>query len=140
MKMSIVVRTATKLISPFLVVYSFYLMTFGHLNPGGGFQAGVVLAASIILLITAEGYEEIEESFKPQAVRLLEGISAIFIVALAVLGLGFGGFFFNFIPGGEFGNLFSGGIIPFFNILVGLEVGGAFTFLFYILLRWVESD
>lgn len=140
MKMSIIVRTATKLISPFLVVYSFYLMTFGHLTPGGGFQAGVILSASIILLITAQGYKEIRESFKPQAVRLLEGISAISIVTLAILGLSFGEFFLNFARGGEFGNLFSGGIIPFFNILVGLEVGAAFTFLFHILLRWIESD
>ncbi|KXA90408.1 cation:proton antiporter [candidate division MSBL1 archaeon SCGC-AAA259D14] len=140
MKMSIIVRTGTKLISPFLVVYSFYLMIFGHLNPGGGFQAGVMLASGVVLLIIAHGHRWIEESFKPQAVQLLEGISALSIVILAILGLGFGGFFLNFIPGGDFGNLLSGGIVPFFNVLVGLEVGGAFTFLFYILLRWVESD
>ncbi|KXA96444.1 cation:proton antiporter, partial [candidate division MSBL1 archaeon SCGC-AAA259I09] len=87
MKMSIIVRTGTKLISPFLVVYSFYLMIFGHLNPGGGFQAGVMLASGVVLLIIAHGHRWIEESFKPQAVQLLEGISALSIVILAILGL-----------------------------------------------------
>jgi len=52
----------------------------------------------------------------------------------------FGGFFYNFLKGGRFGSLVSGGIVPLFNIAVGLKVGAAFTFLFYILLRWVESD
>ncbi len=140
MKMSVIVRSATKLLSPFLVVYSLYLMIFGHLTPGGGFQAGVILAASVILLILSRGYKEIREAFSAHVVRLLESSSILIIVLLAMTGLAFGGFFFNFIGAGEFGSLFSGGIAPIFNILVGLEVGAAFIFLFYIFLKEVEND
>ncbi len=63
MKMSTVVRTTTKLISPFLVTYAVYLMVYGHLSPGGGFQAGVVLAVSVILLITSHGYKKVRKRF-----------------------------------------------------------------------------
>jgi len=140
MKMSVIVRSATRLLSPFLVVYSLYLMVFGHLTPGGGFQAGVIFAASVILLILSRGYKEIRDAFSSHVIRLLESSSILIILLLAITGLGFGGFFFNFIRGGEFGSLFSGGIVPIFNILVGLEVGAAFVFLFYIFLKEVEND
>ncbi|MFW6144032.1 MAG: MnhB domain-containing protein, partial [Candidatus Natronoplasma sp.] len=61
MMMSPIVRTTTKLVSPFLVSYSLYLMFYGHLSPGGGFQAGVILAVSVIILITSYGDERVRE-------------------------------------------------------------------------------
>ncbi|NJE08533.1 cation:proton antiporter [Thermococcus sp. M39] len=140
MKMSIVVRTTTKLISPFLVTYAAYLMIYGHLSPGGGFQAGVILAVSVILLITSHGYKKVKKKFKFKEVGIIESFSAIFLVSLGLVGILFGGFFYNFLNERKFGSLISGGIVPLFNIAVGLKVGAAFTFLFYILLRWVESD
>jgi len=115
-------------------------MVYGHLSPGGGFQAGVILAVSVILLITSHGYMKVRKRFKFKEVGIIEGSSAMFLVGLGLTGMFFGGFFYNFLKGGRFGSLVSGGIVPLFNIAVGLKVGAAFTFLFYILLRWVESD
>ncbi|ALV62887.1 putative Na(+) H(+) antiporter subunit B [Thermococcus sp. 2319x1] len=140
MKMSLIVRTTTKLISPFLVAYSAYLMVYGHLSPGGGFQAGVILAVSIVLLITSHGYSRVRKTFKFWEVQLIEGVSGEFLALLATAGVFFRGFFYNFLRGGRFGSLLSGGTIPLFNIGVALKVGAAFTFMFYILLRWVERD
>ncbi|ASJ10569.1 cation:proton antiporter [Thermococcus sp. P6] len=140
MKMTPIVRTTTKLVSPFLVTYSVYLMVYGHLSPGGGFQAGVILAVSIILLITSHGYKRVRKTFKFWEVQFIEGISGAFLVFLGILGTFFGGFFYNFLKGGATGTLLSGGIIPLFNVGVALKVGAAFTFMFYILLRWVERD
>jgi len=139
-KMSLIVRTTTKLVSPFLVTYSTYLMIYGHLSPGGGFQAGVILAVSIILLITSHGYKKVRKTFKFWEVQLIEGVSGVFLVSLGIISLLFGDFFFNFLRGGPLGSLLSGGIVPLFNIGVALKVGAAFTFMFYILLRWVERD
>ncbi|WP_456321202.1 Na(+)/H(+) antiporter subunit B [Palaeococcus sp. (in: euryarchaeotes)] len=140
MRMSLVVRTTTKFISPFLVAYAAYLMVYGHLSPGGGFQAGVILAVSVILLITSHGYKRVKKSFRFREVQTIEGISALSLVLLATVGVFFGGFFYNFIRGGSFGALVSGGIVPLFNIGVALKVGAAFTFMFYMLSRWVERD
>ena len=140
MKMSTIVRTTTKLVSPFLVTYAAYLMVYGHLSPGGGFQAGVILAVSVILLITSHGYKKVRKRFKFKEVGIIESVSAVFLVSLGLIGIVFGGFFYNFINGGRFGSVISGGIIPPFNIAIALKVGAAYTLVFYILLRWVESD
>lgn len=131
--MSTVVRTTTKMVSPFLVTYAAYLMLYGHISPGGGFQGGVILAVAVILLITSHGYVKVRRKFHFNWASLIESSAGVLLVLLGIAGLGLGAFYSNFLPT-------EGGIILPFNVIVGLEVGAAFTFVFYILLRWVESD
>ncbi|AHL23295.1 Na(+)/H(+) antiporter subunit B [Thermococcus nautili] len=133
MKMSVVVRTTTKMVSPFLVTYAAYLMLYGHVSPGGGFQGGVILAVAVILLITSHGYRKVRRRFHFNWASLIESSAGVMLVLLGVVGLMAGAFYANFLDT-------EGGIILPFNVIVGLEVGAAFTFVFYILLRWVESD
>jgi multicomponent Na+:H+ antiporter subunit B len=45
---------------PVIQIFAFYVITHGHYSPGGGFQGGVMLAASIILLRISIG----EESYR----------------------------------------------------------------------------
>ena len=47
---SVVVRTACKLLAPFVQVFALYVLFHGHESPGGGFQGGAILGASVILL------------------------------------------------------------------------------------------
>jgi multicomponent Na+:H+ antiporter subunit B len=138
MIMSSVVRNSAKLISPFLITYGAYLIIHGHNGPGGGFQGGVILAVSVILLVTSHGYDKVRKKFREELVKMLESFSLTLLILLAILGTAGGSFFFNFLRGGETGTLFSGGTIPIVNIIIGLEVGAAFTLLFYMLLRRVE--
>ncbi len=133
--MSLVVRTTTKLMSPFLVAYAAYLMIYGQMSPGGGFQAGVILAVSVVLLIVSQGYRSVKKRFKMREVGAIEGVSALGLVLLGLAGMLFGGFFYNFLKG-----WWSGGTVVLFNIGVGLKVGAAFVMVFYVMLRWVESD
>ncbi len=133
--MSLVVRTTTKLMSPFLVAYAAYLMIYGQMSPGGGFQAGVILAVSVVLLIVSHGYRSVKKRFKMREVGAIEGVSALGLVLLGLAGMLFGGFFYNFLKG-----WWSGGTVVLFNIGVGLKVGAAFVLVFYVMLRWVESD
>ncbi|MFP4050187.1 MAG: MnhB domain-containing protein [Thermoplasmata archaeon] len=140
MRMSSIVRNSSKLVSPFLVAYATYMIVNGHITPGGGFQGGVILAVSVILLITSHGYKAVQETFSVRLVKSLESQSLLLIIIMSIIGLAFGSYFFNFLRGGEPGTLFSGGTVVIFNILIGLEVGAAFTLLFYMLLRWTEID
>ncbi len=140
MRMSNVVMTTTKMVSPFLVTYSIYIMIYGHISPGGGFQAGVILAVSVILLLTAHGYEEMEKKFTESQFKIIESIMGIAILILVSIGILFGGMFYNYINRGTFGLPFSGGIIPLFNIFVGFKVGAGFMVVYYILTRWSEGD
>jgi multicomponent Na+:H+ antiporter subunit B len=47
---SLVVRTTCRWIMPFVQVFALYVLFHGHESPGGGFQGGAILGASIILL------------------------------------------------------------------------------------------
>jgi multicomponent Na+:H+ antiporter subunit B len=116
---------ATAMAAPVLVL-GIYVVTHGHLTPGGGFQGGVVLMTAILLVYlagtTLRGFR-----LRPlDAMELGEGVGA---GGFALIGLGgvvlAGAFLENFLPSGTPGNLISGGNIPLLNISVGLEVMGA---------------
>lgn len=49
----IIVKTTCRLIIPFIQIFALYVIAHGHHSPGGGFQGGVILGASIILLAIA---------------------------------------------------------------------------------------
>lgn len=45
-----IVSRIAKLMIPFIQLYGLYVIAHGHHSPGGGFQGGVILAASFLLL------------------------------------------------------------------------------------------
>ncbi len=46
----LIVTTICRLLIPFIQLFALYVIAHGHHSPGGGFQGGVILGASIILL------------------------------------------------------------------------------------------
>ena len=44
MKLDLILRVATKLILPFILLFALYVQFHGDYGPGGGFQAGVIAA------------------------------------------------------------------------------------------------
>jgi multicomponent Na+:H+ antiporter subunit B len=51
-----VLDAATRLLVPFMWLFAAYVLIHGHDSPGGGFQAGVILAASLILQRLVRGH------------------------------------------------------------------------------------
>lgn len=49
MSESIVLRTVGGMLFPYIFVYGIYVQMHGEIGPGGGFQAGVLIAAAFIL-------------------------------------------------------------------------------------------
>ena len=49
MRRDVILRVVVKLILPFILVFSLYVHFHGDFGPGGGFQAGVIAAAAVIL-------------------------------------------------------------------------------------------
>jgi multicomponent Na+:H+ antiporter subunit B len=45
----LITRTTCRIVIPFIQLYALYVIAHGHHSPGGGFQGGVILGASIIL-------------------------------------------------------------------------------------------
>lgn len=113
-----------------LVMLGIYIVTHGHVTPGGGFQGGVILAAALILVSLAGRHLAMRRVRPTPLVELADAGGAAGFVLIGVGGLIAGSeFLYNFLPLGEAGTLLSAGMIPLLNISVGLEVAGAFVLL-----------
>jgi multicomponent Na+:H+ antiporter subunit B len=66
----------TRFILPLILIFAFYLQLHGEISPGGGFQAGTIIAISFILYAMAFGEN-----------KLLELISITRLKIIAVLGV-----------------------------------------------------
>lgn len=54
---SIILDTAFRYLIPFIVMFSLYVLVHGEFSPGGGFQAGVLLAVVVIVVRLVQGRE-----------------------------------------------------------------------------------
>ena len=52
-----VLDVACRLSIPFILLFAAYVIVHGHDSPGGGFQGGAILAATIILIRMVRGGE-----------------------------------------------------------------------------------
>lgn len=114
-----------------VVVLGIYIVTHGHLTPGGGFQGGTILAAAFVLAYLAGHYLSFGDDRQMSLIELADacGAAGFVLVGLGGLVAGFQ-FLYNFLPLGTASQLLSAGMIPLLNVSVGLEVTGAFALLF----------
>ncbi len=109
---------ASKL-GPIVLLFGFYVMLYGHISPGGGFQGGVIVASGIIFL--ALGTELKTKLTNPIVLSRIESLSFLFLMLASISGVFFeSGFFGN--PVKTVQNL-SPNFIILLNIIIGLKVG-----------------
>jgi multicomponent Na+:H+ antiporter subunit B len=118
------------------VVFGFYIGLHGQLTPGGGFQAGVILASAPLLLYVCENSESFRRLTSHSTVEVLEALGAgsYAIIGLTPLFLG-AAFLTNFLPLGKTGDFFSSGTIALISACVGVEVTAAFLLVAYTYLE-----
>lgn len=129
-------------LAPFILLFGCYVVTYGHLSPGGGFQGGVALASGIILLILCLGVEPIQKLFPLKAVNAVEILGFLIFLMFGLVGLAVGGHFLeNFLPIGQIGEVPSAGFILILNLVIGLKVGAGMTLMcFYLFKEDDEAD
>ena len=84
----LIVRMVCRGLAPFIQLFGLYVIMHGHSSPGGGFQGGVILASSFILLAMAEGSETLRRrlsltalmGFMSAGVLLYAGIGVVCLV------------------------------------------------------------
>ena len=101
---SVIVHTLTRVITPVIQLFAFYVLIHGHDSPGGGFQAGTLFAASVILPIIAFGIQGSLSVLERRAI-ILGGIGILLYAGIGLLPLILGAEFLNYgelpIPGME---------------------------------------
>lgn len=132
-----IIKTIAQKLFPFIVLFGFYLISHGHLSPGGGFQGGVVLGTAIILLALSHCIEQTEKKFRSRWLNMLEKLGILTLIFLGFLGIFLGySFLSNFLPLGKPGQIASGGLMLLFNIAIGIKVAAGVSVIFYALVRY----
>ena len=134
-----ILKTASKLLFPIIMIFGIYIMVYGHLSPGGGFQGGVVVASGFLLLLIS--HQEFELSHK--VVSVFETLAGVSYVIIALMGLWIlDSFLGNFIPHdiSQMGMLISGGIVPLIYIIVGIKVGSEMSMIVQNLLKRSDDE
>ena len=133
-RMSLIVKTVARITTGVVLLYGIYIITHGHISPGGGFAGGVIIALSLILIMLAFGKDIALKKFPTSTASILEGLGALMFLAIALAGFAGGYFFLNFFTKkGEPFSLFSSGIIPLCNIAISLKVGAGLFAIFVVL-------
>jgi len=132
-----IIKTIAQKLFPFIVLFGFYLISHGHLSPGGGFQGGVVLGTAIILLALSHSIEQTEKKFKSRWLNMLEKLGILTLIFLGFLGIFLGhSFLSNFLPLGKPGQIASGGLMLIFNLAIGIKIAAGVSVIFYALVRY----
>ena len=136
---SFMLKTAAKLLFPIITLFGIYVMVYGHLSPGGGFQGGVIVASGVLLLLIS--YQDFELSHR--VVSIFETLAGVSYVLIGLMGLWIvDSFLGNFLPHdiSQMGMLVSGGIIPLIYIIVGIKVGSEMSLIVQNLLKRSDDD
>jgi multicomponent Na+:H+ antiporter subunit B len=108
------------------ILISLWLIAFGFVTPGGGFQGGVALAGATAMLFLAAGYRSFRPFANESVLDPIEGIGAGGYVVIGLAGLLSGGAFLQNVLGpGVPGTLWSGGSAALVNWCTAAEVAAA---------------
>ncbi|NCB01997.1 MAG: hypothetical protein EOM67_07495 [Spirochaetia bacterium] len=116
-------EVVTSKIGPIILLYGFYVMMYGHIWPGGGFQGGVIIASGIVFFFLGNPSENRIKANQKQFLHLLEATSFLLFILASLLSLLFHEeFFSNIFP------LFhypKERFVIFLNSMIGLKVGSS---------------
>ena len=89
-------RVVGRLLIPFILLFGLYVQFHGEYGPGGGFQAGAIIAAAIILYALLEGEEKALKVIPQRVLLWLTAGGAILYGSVGVAGMLLGGNFLDY--------------------------------------------
>jgi len=132
-KKSLILREACNVIVPAVLVYALYVQFHGDYGPGGGFQAGVIFAAAVILYALVHGRNKAQKIVPPSVVRVFVSLGLLLYAGVGVVTMFLGGNFLDYdvlshdpIHGQHLG-------ILLIELGVGITVAAVMIMIFYVL-------
>lgn len=89
----LVLRIVAKILIPFILIFALYVQFHGEYSPGGGFQAGVIFAAGIILYSMIFGLDIARRVINQTFIRLIAAIGVLLYGSVGMV---------SFLAGGNF--------------------------------------
>ena len=137
-KRSLILREACNVIVPAVLLYALYVQFHGDYGPGGGFQAGVIFAAGIILYALVHGREKTQKVVPPSVVRFFVSFGLLLYAGVGVASLFMGANYLDYdvllhdpIHGQHLG-------IFLIELGVGITVAAVMIMIFYVLDEYDE--
>ena len=93
---SVVVQTFVRVLTPLAQLFALYVLAFGHYSPGGGFQAGVILGATYILLALALGRDTLNRKVNQPVCVALGAAGVLLYAVTGIAGMVGGGTFLDY--------------------------------------------
>ncbi len=92
----IIPRLIGRMLIPFILLFGLYVQFHGEYGPGGGFQAGALIAASVILYSLLEGETRSLQALPRRVLTVLIAGGALLYGAVGVAGMLLGGNFLDY--------------------------------------------
>ena len=96
MKLDLILRVGTKLLVPFILRFALYVQFHGELGPGGGFQAGVITAGTLILYAITFGVDAAKRIAPQRLVEFMVPLGVLIYAGTGVAGLMLGKNFLDY--------------------------------------------
>jgi multicomponent Na+:H+ antiporter subunit B len=96
MKEHLIVRVIVKLLVPFVLLFGLYVQMHGDFGPGGGFQAGVIVATAFIVYTLVFGVTSTIRALPLPALAVLVSLGVVIYAGVGYAALFAGGEFLNY--------------------------------------------
>jgi multicomponent Na+:H+ antiporter subunit B len=128
----LVLRVVAKLLIPFILVFALYVQFHGDYGPGGGFQAGVIIAAALIFYALIFGLPTAKRLVPEWLVETMVALGVLIYAGVGVEGLLLGGNFLDYFVLSH--NPVSGQHMGIFLVEAGvcITVTGVMLMIFYM--------
>ena len=121
----------TRILAPLTLVFGIYVSIHASTTPGGGFQGGVIIATSFLLVYLAETYPGWRRIVRSRLLDFSEAGGALLFALMGFAPLLLGrAFATNILPLGTLKSAWSGGSMFVDNIGVTFAVTGSFALVF----------
>lgn len=91
-----IVEVASRILIPFIQIFALYVVIHGHHSPGGGFQGGVILGASLVLLAISHDLRTAQAKLGESKNGVLAALGVLIYVGVGALTLALGGNFLDY--------------------------------------------
>jgi len=88
---SLILRVTSKGVIPLIILFALYVQFHGDYSPGGGFQAGVIMGAALILYSMVFGLEAAESIIPKKILAVLTALGVLIYAGVGVVALLKGG-------------------------------------------------
>ena len=125
MEPDLIVTNTVRLLVPVIQIFAFYVLAHGHVSPGGGFQGGVIMGASFILVALAWDLLTAMDRLSVDRAVVLAGVGILIYAGIGLVSMLLGGEFL------DYAELYH--LLPVsremarYHAMLGVEIGVAFT-------------